>query len=200
MMGVPANDRPDSFWQADFDEAVSALVPVVREVCPQVVVTYDPNGDYGHPDHIQAHRVTMAAVEAAAKPDYLPDGAEPWEVAKVYWTAVPKSFLQAGIDAMRESGHDLFEGVASADDLPFGVPDERVTTQVDATDHLDAKLAALRAHASQVSVDAPFFALSNKLGQKAFGLEHFQLVRGVRGPGDGPHGWETDLFAGIGWT
>jgi N-acetyl-1-D-myo-inositol-2-amino-2-deoxy-alpha-D-glucopyranoside deacetylase len=184
-LGHLAADRDDGLGRYRVDELAVAM---------------DPNGGYGHPDHIQAHRVTMAAVEAAAKASYRPDGAEPWEVAKVYWTAVPKSVLQAGIDSMRDSGHELFEGVASADDLPFGVPDERVTTQVDATDHLDAKLAALRAHASQVSVDAPFFALSNKLGQKVFGIEHFQLVRGPRGPGDGPDGWETDLFAGIGST
>lgn len=200
MMGLPANDRPDCFWRADLDEAVGALVAVMRDVRPQVVITYDPNGDYGHPDHIQAHRVTTAAVDAAARADYRPDTGEPWQVAKVYWTAVPKTFLQAGIDAMRETGHDLFEGVQSADDLPFGVPDEEITTQVDAVDHLDAKLAALRAHATQISVDGPFFALSNNLGQTAFGLEHFRLVRGPRGPGDGPNGWETDLFAGIAGT
>jgi len=197
MMGLPTNDRPDCFWQADLDEAVGALVQVVREVRPQVVVTYDPKGGYGHPDHIQAHRVTTAAVAAAAQADYRPEVGEPWEIAKVYWTATPKSFLQAGIDAMRDSGHDLFEGVESADDLPFGTPDELVTTQVDATAHLDAKLAAMRAHASQISVDGPFFALSNRLGQTAFGLEHFQRVRGPSGPADGPNGWETDLFAGV---
>ncbi len=200
MMGAPANDRPDSFWQADLDEAVAALATIVREVRPQVVVTYDPNGDYGHPDHIQAHRVTMAAVDAAARADYRPAAGEPWQVIKLYWTAVPKTVLQAGIDAMRESGRDLFEGVQSAEDLPFGVSDDEVTTRVDAANHLAAKMAALRAHASQISVDGPFFALSDNLGRAAFGVEHFRLVRGPRGPGDGPNGWETDLFAGIGQT
>ncbi|PZS31886.1 MAG: N-acetyl-1-D-myo-inositol-2-amino-2-deoxy-alpha-D-glucopyranoside deacetylase [Pseudonocardiales bacterium] len=198
MMGVPSNDRPDAFWQADVDEAVGALVDVIREVRPQVVVTYDPNGGYGHPDHIQAHRVTMAAVDAAARDGYRPEAGESWEIGKVYWSVVPKSFLQAGIDALKDTGQQLFEGVESADDLPFGVSDDEVTTQVDATAHLDAKMAALRAHASQVSVDGPFFALSDKLGRTAFGLEHFRLVRGLSGPGDGPNGWETDLFAGVG--
>ncbi|MEP6697271.1 MAG: N-acetyl-1-D-myo-inositol-2-amino-2-deoxy-alpha-D-glucopyranoside deacetylase [Pseudonocardiales bacterium] len=197
MMGLPTNERPDCFWQADLDEAVAALVAVIREVRPQVVITYDANGDYGHPDHIQAHRVTMAAVDASAQAGYLPNTGEPWEVAKLYWTAIPKAFLQVAIDAMKDTGIDMFEGVDSADDLPFGVPDEEVTTQVDATAHLDAKLAALRAHGSQVSVDGPFFALSNHLGQTAFGLEHFRLVRGPRGPADGPNGWETDLFSGL---
>src|SRR5918996_3798759 len=72
MMGTPSNERPDCFWQADLDEAVRELVAVVREVRPQVVVTYDSNGGYGHPDHIQAHRVTVAAVDAAADPAYAP--------------------------------------------------------------------------------------------------------------------------------
>ncbi len=198
MMGVPANERPDCFWQADFNEAVDALVAIIREVRPQVVVTYDANGGYGHPDHIQAHRVTVAAVDRAARAGDTPATGEPWDVAKLYWTTIPNSYLQMAIDAMRESGNDLFDGVESAEDLPFGVPDDQVTTEIDATNHLDAKMAAMRAHASQISVDGPFFALSNKLGQKAWGYEHFMLSRGLRGPGVGPNGWESDLFAELG--
>jgi len=198
MMGMPANDRPDCFWQAAVGEAVAALVQVIREVRPQVVVTYDANGGYGHPDHIQAHRVTVAACDAAAEPGELPAAGEPWQVTKLYWTTIPKSYLQLAIDAMRDSEHDLFEGVESADDLPFGVPDDQVTSEIDATDYLDAKLAAMRAHASQISVDGPFFAMSDRLGQRAWGYEHYTLARGTRGPGVGPHGWEADLFAEIG--
>jgi N-acetyl-1-D-myo-inositol-2-amino-2-deoxy-alpha-D-glucopyranoside deacetylase len=197
MMGLPTNEAPNCFWQADFDEAVDALVAVIRDVRPQVVVTYDANGGYGHPDHIQAHRVTVAAVEAAGDPSRTPSAGEPWEVAKLYWSTTPKSFLQAAIDAMRDSPNNMFEGVESADDLPMGVPDEQITAEIDATDHLDAKLAAMRAHATQITVDGFFFALSNKLGLRVFGLEHYTLARGERGPGDGPNGWETDLFAGL---
>lgn len=198
MMGVPANERPDCFWQADFDEAVDEVVRVIREVRPQVVVTYDDNGGYGHPDHIQAHRVTVAAVDRAAEADALPEAGEPWQVAKLYWTTIPKSYLQMAIDAMKESENNMFEGVESADDLPFGAPDEVVTTQIDANEHIDAKLAAMRSHASQISVDGPFFALSNQIGQQAWGYEHYILARGTRGAGAGPHGWESDLFAEIG--
>ncbi|HLZ37038.1 MAG TPA: N-acetyl-1-D-myo-inositol-2-amino-2-deoxy-alpha-D-glucopyranoside deacetylase, partial [Mycobacteriales bacterium] len=122
----------------------------------------------------------------------------PWRVGKLYYTAVPKSFLQASIDQLREAGHGDFFGVESVDDLPFGVPDDVVTTEVDARDFLDAKMAAMRAHRTQIALDGPFFALSNNVGQRAFGLEHFILVRGPRGPGHGPNGWETDLFAGLG--
>jgi len=197
MMGLPTNEAPNCFWRADFDEAVDELIKIIRDVRPQVVVTYDANGGYGHPDHIQAHRVTVAAVEAAGDVSRSPAAGEPWEVAKLYWSAMPKSFLQAAIDAMRDSPNNVFEGVESADDLPMGVTDEQITAQIDATHHLDAKLAAMRAHATQITVDGFFFALSNKLGFRAFGLEHYTLARGERGPGEGPNGWETDLFAGL---
>jgi len=198
MMDAPANEAPTCFWRADLDEAVDALVRVIRDVRPQVVITYDANGGYGHPDHIQAHRVTVAAVDRAADPAGTPDAGEPWEVAKLYFSAIPKSYLQAAVEAIRESGSEAFERAGSPDELPGGVSDEEITTQIDAAGQLDAKLAAMRAHATQIAVDGFFFALSNKLGQQAFGREHYVLVRGERGPGDGPNGWETDLFAGLG--
>ena len=197
MMGTPANERPDCFWRADLDEAVLELVAVVREVRPQVVVTYDSNGGYGHPDHVQAHRVTVAAVDAAADPAYAPELGEVWAADKLYWTAIPKSVLQDGIDELKAAGHPSFFGVDSADDLPFGVSDDEVTTEVDASDHLEAKVAAMRAHRTQIAVDGPFFALSNNVGQRAFGIEHFVLARGPRGEGRGPLGREGDLFGGL---
>ena len=198
MIGTPANERPECFWRADLDEAVRELVAVMRETRPQVVVTYDSNGGYGHPDHIQAHRVTVAAYDVSGDPMYEPELGEPWQPSKLYWSAVPRSVLQAGIDLLREAGDTSgFFGVERAEDLPFGVPDEQVTTEVDASDHLEAKVAAMRAHKTQIAVDGPFFALSNNIGQRAFGVEHYTLARGDRGPGSGPHDWEDDLFAGL---
>jgi N-acetyl-1-D-myo-inositol-2-amino-2-deoxy-alpha-D-glucopyranoside deacetylase len=191
MMGVAQNERPDVFWNAPFEEAVAELVAVVREVRPQVVVTYDENGGYGHPDHIQAHRVAVAAFERAADPAY--GEGEPWAPSKLYWTAFPKSVLQAGIDRLKESGHENFFGVDSADDLPFGTPDEVVTTAVDGTAYLESKLQAMRAHATQIEVDGPFFALSNNLGQEAWGVEYYVLARGERTGEER----ETDLFDGV---
>ena len=191
MMGTPQNERPDVFWQADLDEATRALVAVVREVRPQVLVTYDENGGYGHPDHIQAHRVTVQAFEKAGDPSYAPELGEPCQPSRLYYTAFPKSVLQAGIDHLKQSGQSNFFGVDSADDLPFGTPDEQVTTEIDARDHLDAKVAAMRAHATQIEVDGPFFALSDNVGQKAMGVEYFILVRGDRTAGEGREG---DLF------
>jgi N-acetyl-1-D-myo-inositol-2-amino-2-deoxy-alpha-D-glucopyranoside deacetylase len=197
MMGLPTNDAPRAFWRADLAEATRELVAVVREVRPQVLVTYDENGGYGHPDHIQAHRVAMAAVEAAADPAYEPGAGPAWSVPKVYWTAMPKSAIQKGIDLMMEAGESGFFGVTSADELPFVVDDELVTATVDGVAYLPAKMAALRAHASQVAADGPFFVLFEKIGEEAFGQEHYRLVRGEPGPADGPDGRESDLFAGL---
>ena len=199
MMDTPANDKPRAFWRADLGEAVAHAVAVVREVRPQVLVTYDEFGGYGHPDHIQAHRVAMGAVEAAADPAYRPDLGQPWEVAKVYWCAMPRSVVQAGIDAMAAVGAaSPFEGLGDLDDVPFAVPDAVITTEVDGRAYADRKDAAMRAHPTQMTVDGPFFALSNNLGQEVQATEHYRLVKGARGPaGPSPQGWEDDLFAGL---
>jgi N-acetyl-1-D-myo-inositol-2-amino-2-deoxy-alpha-D-glucopyranoside deacetylase len=163
------------------------------------VVTYDENGGYGHPDHIQAHRVAMGAVAAAADPGYRPDLGEAWTVAKVYWCCMPRSVLQQGIDAMAAAGDDtFFEGVTSAEDLPFAVPDDVVTAAVDGRAFATHKDAAMRSHPTQILVDGPFFALSNNLGLEVLGVEYYRLVQGERGPGGtGAEGWEDDLFAGL---
>jgi N-acetyl-1-D-myo-inositol-2-amino-2-deoxy-alpha-D-glucopyranoside deacetylase len=199
MMGTPANQHPRAFWNADLDEAVAHAVAVVREVRPQVVVTYDENGGYGHPDHIQAHRVAMGAVAAAADPDYRPDLGAPWSVAKVYWCCVPRSVLQRGIEALAAAGEEsFFTGVTDADDIPFAVSDEDVAAAVDGRRFAGRKDAAMRAYPTQILLDGPFFALSNNLGQEVLGVEYYRLVQGERGPaGPAAEGWEDDLFAGL---
>jgi N-acetyl-1-D-myo-inositol-2-amino-2-deoxy-alpha-D-glucopyranoside deacetylase len=199
MMGTPANQHPRAFWNADLGEAVGHAVAVVREVRPQVLVTYDERGGYGHPDHIQAHRVAMAAVDAAADPGYRPDLGEPWRVAKVYWTAMPRSAVHRGIEAMARLGEaSPFDGLGDIDEVPFVVPDEQITAAVDARPYVGRKDAAMRSYPTQITVDGPFFALSNNLGQEVLGTEYYRLVRGERGPaGPGPERWEDDLFAGL---
>ena len=194
MMGTPQNERPDAFWQVDVDEAAGLLVPVFREVRPQVLVTYNEFGGYGHPDHIQAHRVAMRAAELAADAEFARGDGAPHSVDKIYWNTVPRSVLQAGIDALRAAGETTgFAAVESVDDHPFAADDSTVTAVVHAEEYADRKLAALRAHATQITVDGPFFALSNMLGQQVMGMEYYQLVYGEPGP-DKP---EADLFAGL---
>jgi N-acetyl-1-D-myo-inositol-2-amino-2-deoxy-alpha-D-glucopyranoside deacetylase len=197
MMGTEPNNRPDSFWRADLLEAAGHLVEVIREVRPQVAVTYDDFGGYGHPDHIQAHRVLTYAVALAAVPSFRLHLGQPWKVQKVYWTALPKSMLREGIRALREAGETTGFAAVDPDDLPFGVDDDLVTTSVDFSDLLDTKMQALAKHASQVQTDGGFFALSNNLGNKAMGVEHFRIAAGpAAGPFDAD-GRETDLFNGV---
>ncbi|MFB7613395.1 N-acetyl-1-D-myo-inositol-2-amino-2-deoxy-alpha-D-glucopyranoside deacetylase [Kitasatospora sp. NPDC056181] len=194
MMGVPDNDVPDCFWQADVDEAAGHLVAVVREVRPQVLVTYDENGGYGHPDHIQAHRVAMRAHDLAADPAYRPELGPAWRIAKVYWNRMPRSVLGEGL--ARTAAEARFPGVAQPADVPGVVDDAVVTTVLDGAAYAARKAAAMAAHATQITVDGTSFALSNNLGQPLVATEYYQLVRGQAGP-QLP---ETDLFAGLDTT
>ncbi|NUT31736.1 MAG: N-acetyl-1-D-myo-inositol-2-amino-2-deoxy-alpha-D-glucopyranoside deacetylase [Hamadaea sp.] len=189
MMGTPANEHPRSFWGADLDEAAALLVEIMRETRPQVLVTYDDNGFYGHPDHIQAHRVAMRAAELAAAEGFGP--------AKIYWTAMPKSVLEAGIEAFRDSSDNPFGDVTSVDDMPFGTPDEQIAACVDGTDQHEKKVAALRAHATQIPETSWLYSIAGNFGHEFMGVEYYTLVHGERGPGGGAHGWEADLFSGL---
>jgi N-acetyl-1-D-myo-inositol-2-amino-2-deoxy-alpha-D-glucopyranoside deacetylase len=189
MMGLPTNDHPRAFWSADLDEAAAMLLEVIRETRPQVAVTYDPNGFYGHPDHIQAHRVTMRAAEMAA--------AEGIGISKIYWTAVPYSALEAGMEQFAGTQQNPFAEVESVEDLPFGTPDRDIAACVDARDFAEAKVAALRAHATQIPPNYWMLSVASNFGAEFMGMEFYQLAAGSKGPGDGPNRWESDLFAGL---
>lgn len=192
----PEPVRPDSFWAADLRDAADLLVEIIREIRPQVVVTYDDNGQYGHPDHVQAHRVATYGIALAGVSSHRLDLGDPWVVQKVYWTAMPRGVIQGGLDAMAESGTP-YEGLESADDLGFVVEDDAIDAVVDGTKYFQQKKAAMKAHASQIDVTEGFFALTDNVGQGIWGHEHFRLAKGPRGQGDNVNGVETDLFAGV---
>jgi N-acetyl-1-D-myo-inositol-2-amino-2-deoxy-alpha-D-glucopyranoside deacetylase len=194
MAGTPPRG-PQRFVDADPRDAVGALVAIIRELRPHVVVSYDPNGGYGHPDHIHAHEVTTAAVAAADRPDYPGD---PWQVPKFYWTVTARSALAAGIDELAEIDLPPDWVLVPATDLPFGFADEQIDAVVDAPDSRAAKIAALRAHETQLSVDpgGRACALSNNVALPIVACEHYVLAAGVAGERDG-RGWETDLLAGL---
>lgn len=196
MMGLPTNDRVECFWQADLLEAATFLTATIRRVRPQVVVTYDDFGQYGHPDHIQAHRVASYAMVLAAAPSFKPDLGSAWEVPKVYWTALPKSAVRRGVEAFVAAGGQGFFGLEEGEDLPWALDDDLVTTKIEALDVEPRKMAALRAHLSQVGEENDFFRMSEIIGPEAMGTEYFRLVRGTLGP-VGPSGLEEDLFAGL---
>ncbi len=190
MMGAPSNENPRSFWRADIDEAAHRLAEIVREVGPEVMVSYDSNGGYGHPDHIQAHRVAVRAFGMAADRS-LPGSA--WQARKLYAIAQPSAVLEEAVERLRHSPGSFTPPTSLADIAP-GTPDNVVTTRVDARDHWPAKALAMRAHATQVTVEGERFALSNGIAQEIHAVEHFTLLRGpTQDPG--PGGVETDLFA-----
>ena len=188
MMGTPQNERGNVFWQADLDEASQELVKIILEIKPQVLITYDEFGGYGHPDHIKAHQVAMRATELAAE--------QGWQVSKIYWNTIPRSVIQMGIEKMKEVGSDFF-GAQSIDDLPFAKPDELATTVVNAPEYVPQKLAAMKAHATQISEDGPFFALSKNLGLSVWGDEYYTLVKGEKAAPFDSNGRELDIFAGV---
>jgi N-acetyl-1-D-myo-inositol-2-amino-2-deoxy-alpha-D-glucopyranoside deacetylase len=180
MAGLPDSDDPRCFWQASVDEAATELATIIEEVAADVIVTYDANGFYGHPDHIQAHRVAWRAHELT--------GAG----AKFYATVMPRSVLAVAVELPDDSWF------ARNRDLSVGVPDDQVTTEIDATPYLPAKLAAMAAHETQITLDGQFYALSNEIGQRALGTEYYTLLAGpdgADGPGRAGVPFERDLFS-----
>jgi N-acetyl-1-D-myo-inositol-2-amino-2-deoxy-alpha-D-glucopyranoside deacetylase len=185
MMGTEQNNRSDSFWQADLDYVSDLLVKVIDEVKPHVLITYDEVGGYGHPDHIQAHRIAMLAAEKSE-----------WDVQKIYWNTMPKSVIAEGIEKLKGTGSTFF-GAESVDDVPFASDDALVTSVIDGGEYVDAKMEAMKAHKTQISLDGPFFALSNNLGLQVWGTEYYRLVKGEKSEPFNGNGRETDLFAGV---
>ncbi|MGV1087711.1 MAG: N-acetyl-1-D-myo-inositol-2-amino-2-deoxy-alpha-D-glucopyranoside deacetylase [Mycobacterium sp.] len=188
--GMPgtASRGTTTFVDADFDALVAELADEIARLRPHVVVTYDPDGGYGHPDHIQAHRVTTAAIAAAAAR---------WRVPKFYWTVTAATVFRAGLDAL-EPADVLPDWIPWPPDATYGYPDDQITAVVDAPEHLPAKIAAMTAHATQMTVGPTgrAFTLSNNVILPVVAAEHFVLVAGLAGEVD-EKGWEHDLFAGL---
>ena len=180
MVGTSSMEHPRAFARTDLHLLAAELALQIKGFLPHVVVTYGPDGGYGHPDHVRVHDITAPALELAAQ-----DG---WTVPKVYWVITPHRELAEGHARVQVAEHP-FREVA---ELGFGVPDSDVTTVIDASAHLPAKIRALRSHATQVQVQGEVFALSNGIARAVTGVESYRLVQGtaVGSP-------ETDLLAGL---
>lgn len=171
----------------DLAEQAGELAGLIRTIRPQVIVTYDERGGYGHADHIRAHDITLAAVDVA-RPD--------WPVARVFAAVVPRSAILRGAELLARSpmsGENPLAGAADPQTLPFLVADEDVSAAVDARAYAAHKVAAMRAHRTQMPPDAWFFVLAERAGPE-FGVEHYQLLRA---DGPVPDGVLDDLFAGL---
>lgn len=187
MAGTQPTNKRTRFVDSDDGDAVGALAEIILELRPHVVVTYDPNGGYGHPDHIRAHQVTLAAVASVAPQ---------WTVPKVYWTVTSASSFAAEFAAL-DTSELPDEWIVG--EVEFSYPDDKITAVVEAGPAAtEAKVAALRAHATQITVSESgrAGALSNNIVLPISGSEHYILVEGTPGPLDG-RGWETDLLAGV---
>jgi LmbE family N-acetylglucosaminyl deacetylase len=177
MKGWPQNDDPNSFWQTPLDQVAERVAELMDRYRPEVVITYDDNGLYGHPDHIQAHRATIAAAEQTAIPQ------------KIYEIAYPRSLLDAWAEMSRAAGEP--PPTEEGDVMP-GVPDELITTTIDVSSAWEPKWASISAHQSQ-SANFDFLKLEPELLKAAFSTEYY-VRRFDRTGAPVP---ETDLFAGI---
>jgi LmbE family N-acetylglucosaminyl deacetylase len=183
MMGWPNNDELGSFWSTPVDVAAARIAELLDTYQPDVVVTYDPNGFYGHPDHIQAHRATMAALARRSA------NATP----KVYWTTAPRSRMAEFREVMRSLGADWDEPDAAAGEpIDIGLPDDEITTWVDTRAYGAQKYDALAAHASQ-SENIFFLRMGKEMFTDQLGVETFVRVQDTTGAAVP----EDDLFAGL---
>jgi LmbE family N-acetylglucosaminyl deacetylase len=181
MAGAPSNHDPRSFHAAPLHEAAERVAAVLREERPDVVVTYTPDGTYWHPDHVKAHRTTLAALDLV--------GAEGWSPAKFYLHAVPRSAVEQIERRALESGVELPIEVGQI----VGIPEEEITTIVDVSAFLEHKRAAFLAHLSQYEPDSPFSTIAAQIFEATLGTERFILARGALGE-PAP---EPSLFAGL---
>lgn len=204
MRGDPANDDPASFWRAPFDEAVGRLVAELRARRPALVVTYDAFGLYGHPDHVQAHRVTLCAVEAAAQPLLHPEAGPACPAPGVALATIARSGLAATNAALAQHGvASPFGTETDPQRLSMGTPDAEVDFAVDVTEHLETKRAALACHRTQVAADSLFLNVPAELARTVLGTEWFVRVGRVGRAGRGwplAHGVVDagDPLAGLG--
>ena len=193
MMGRPSNEHPECFNKADRQEAIERLVRLVRQYRPQVLVTYNEEGGYGHPDHLMAHAITVAAFAAAGDPAAFPEAGEPWTPFKLYYIGFRRSVWLRAWEAMRDRGHKTPLDDPDFDPARF-VDDNRATTRIAVFPFLDRKFAALRVHRTQIKPDWGMLSLPVELHQELLADEHF--VR-VESRVTVPDGEEQDLFAGI---
>ncbi len=193
MAGTPENAHPDAFRRAAMKQAVARLVEIVRRRRPEVVITYDDGGGYGHPDHIKAHRITVRAFSAAADPKFRPRAGPPWQIKKLYYTALPRSRLKRLAQEIRARGIKTRWSDVEPEDLEFGTPDELVTTTVDARRYADLKMKAMAAHKSQIDPEGWMLNIDRDLRREIWGWESFIRARSLV---DAPLP-ETDVFAGI---
>jgi N-acetyl-1-D-myo-inositol-2-amino-2-deoxy-alpha-D-glucopyranoside deacetylase len=188
--------REGIFWTTDLLEATNELVPLIRQRRPQVLITYNEVGGYGHPDHVQAHRVAMYGYLLAAVPSYRGDLGPAWSVPRVLWSTMSRTRMAEAIRRLREAGDtETMKGFdVEGGLLPMISADEEIAAAIDGGPYVSQKIDAMRAHATQITADGPFFSGQTVLGNDMWSHEFYRLAAGQPFPGEG---WADDLFAGL---
>ncbi|MCS5496532.1 mycothiol conjugate amidase Mca [Cnuibacter physcomitrellae] len=201
--GLPEEGDPlpaNAFGAIPVEISAAPLVRLIRRFQPQVLVTYDENGGYPHPDHIRCHEISMHAYEAAADAAAYPDAGEPWAVSKVYYDRImnPARF-EAVFDTLQSESPEspLLASFTEMREWMTKREQPVVTTRVPAGGFFEVRDSALRAHASQVAPDTPFFFWPNDMQRRAWPYEDFQLAASRISPLTAVGDVESDLFAGI---
>lgn len=200
--GDPKPPLPDgSFALVPLAEAAAPLVKAVREFRPHVILTYDENGGYPHPDHIKTHQVTVEAFEAAADPDRYPEAGEPWQPLKLYYfvsfhqakyVALHEEMLRRGQDSPYEKIFAQWEERARKRE-ELGIKQLEITTRIDVADYLEIRDQALLAHATQIDPKSTWFDCPLDVQRAAWPTEDYHLARSLVDT-ELP---EDDLFAGV---
>jgi LmbE family N-acetylglucosaminyl deacetylase len=194
MAGTPANDHPDNFHNADGDEAVARVVRLIRQERPQVLVTDNERGTYGHPDHMAANRTTLAAFDAAGDANRFPDaGSSPWQPQKLYYTAFARSDFLRMVEWSREHGFSWGEEEESEDAFDFTVPDDVITTRIEVLPYRSRTRDAMRVHRTQIAPDDPWLNLPEEMTRELMQTDSYVRIRSLV---DAPLP-ENDLFTGL---
>jgi len=189
MVGSPENDHPQAFARADIREATARLVEIIRRVRPQVIVTYNEKGTYLHPDHIMANRATLRAFQASGDARFeIGEALEPWQPAKLYYTAIPLERIRRMYRIVKERGEE-----PGFDPDVIGTPEEKISSVVDVRKYLSRKLEALNCHQSQMNPNSVIRRMSEELREEVMGYEHFECVHGCSAADTK----ESDLFEGL---
>ena len=192
MQGTKDNDHPDSLYRAEPGKVVTQIVDIMRETRPEIVVTHDPTGGYGHPDHTTFHRHVTQAFSLAADPSYSKrsvEGTQAWSPRLLYYVCFPRSNFRRMWQQMLDAG--ITPPFASLEVETIGSPDELVTTVVDVSAYVDVKIASLNCHRTQMDPNGPFSKLPQDLIVEIMSTEYFTLAM-PEGAGK-----DSDLFAGL---
>ena len=198
MAGTPENQHPHNFINAPDDEVIGRLVRIIRMTKPQVLVTFDPSGGYGHPDHLKIHHATMAAFDLAGDsntyPEQLRNGLAPYAPQKLYWTAFSREFFMEVARYLQEQGIDLSQFGQFNPAMRASMANHEITTKVDVSHYIELKEHAWGAHATQHNPNSPLAKVPQDLWRKFRATENFILARSRLAK---QNGVESDLFAGV---